>query len=322
MAIVAGLAVVELWIVDLMIQSLSCGASAGSAAAASQAPVSAAGASSGAFTSGLSGHSVRTFTTGRAPHVVIDDDGATLGVTVRPGTTVDVSEETQASGWVQGQGGRATIERTSDGLRIVRSGPGLVVSLGLVRRRLDVVVPPETQLEVKNAGSMSITGLRADARLHSDDGSITVADMRGNVTVKTDDGRIDLDDVAGSTIDCNSDNGRITLDRVDADAVTITSDDGRIDATRSRLSSGKIQTSNGRIRLVLDPRSDVTIRAQTSSGKVIAQAPLTAQASSNGSDDDDDDAPSTIRVGSGAGHLEVGSDDGSITIAAQGVGER
>jgi DUF4097 and DUF4098 domain-containing protein YvlB len=106
----------------------------------------------------------------------------------------------------------------------------------------------------------------------------------------------------------------VTFDGVRADRVAISTDNGRIDVVRSVLRNGKIQTDNGRIRLALDPNSDVTVSAHTSSGKVVAEAPLTVV-----SGGDDDDAPSTIRVGNGAGRLEVGSDDGSITVAAGGV---
>jgi hypothetical protein len=319
LAIVAGLGVVELWIVGLMIRSFS-----GSSAAELPAPamhlsvVAPAGPDMASSVGPRGGRIARSFQTGTAPHVVIDDDGATLGVTVRSGSTVDVSEQTQIAGWVQGANRPATIEKTSDGVRIVRDDPGPIVSMGLIHRRLDVVVPPQTRLEVQNAGSMTIAGLRADTTLHSDDGSILVRDTRGSVTVKTDDGRIELDDVAGPTIDVASGDGRITLDHVSAGGVTIASDDGRVDVSRSLFRGGKIQTGNGRIELALDAKSDVTVNAHTSSGKVTAQAPLTA-VRSGGGDDDDDDAPSTIRVGSGAGRLDVGSDDGSITVLAEGV---
>jgi hypothetical protein len=307
LAIVAGLGVVEVWIVGLMIHSFD-----GDRPAAGFGP---AVANPAAATSAGDTRTARTLETGPAPHVVIDDDGATLGVTVRPGTTVDVSEQTQVSGWVQGARRPVTIERTGDGVRIVRSEPGLIVSMGLIHRRLDVIVPPQTRLDVENSGSMTIAGLRAALSLHSDDGSISVSDVRGSVRVKTDDGRIQLADVAGPSIDLDSDNGRISCDRVDADGVTIASDDGRIDVWRSVLHGGKIQTSNGRIGLTLDPRSDVTVSAHTSSGKVVAESPLMVSRSN----DDDSDAPATIRVGGGAGRLEVGSDDGSITVGSGGV---
>jgi hypothetical protein len=60
----------------------------------------------------------------------------------------------------------------------------------------------------------------------------------------------------------------------------------------------------------------VTVSARASSGRVIAQPPLVRGGSAN---DDDDDVPATIRVGAGRGHLDVASDDGSITVAAGGM---
>jgi hypothetical protein len=309
LAIVVGLGVVELWVVGLMIRSL-CGRSHDAGYSLAPAHVSAAAAVGAAS----AGRTAKTIETGPAPHVVIDDDQATLTVSVRPGTAVDVTEQIQFSGWMRGSGRPVTIEKTSDGVSITQPDSEDFIAFGSVRRRLDVVVPPGARLDVANAGSIKVSGLRAEATLHSGDGSIVVSDQRGALDVKTDDGRIELHDVEAPSVAVGSDNGRVTFDGVRADRVAISTDNGRIDVVRSVLRNGKIQTDNGRIRLALDPNSDVTVSAHTSSGKVVAEAPLTVV-----SGGDDDDAPSTIRVGNGAGRLEVGSDDGSITVAAGGV---
>lgn len=310
-AIVAGLGVVEFWIIGLIIRSVGGGHETGFS------PLTAHFASAAAAQSVPGGRTTKTLETGPAPHVVIDDDAATLRVSVRPGTSVAITEQTNAGGWPRGNTRPSTIEKTDDGVRIAqadRTSNAVVMSFGSVGRRLDVVVPPGALLDVQNAGPMTVSGLRADVTLHSDDGSIAVADIRGSVRVKTDNGRVELTDVEAPSIDVGSDNGHVAFDRVRADHVAVITDNGRIDVLRSLLRGGKIQTDSGRVRLALDPRSDVTVSATASAGKVIAQAPLTAVRAA-----DDDDAPSTIRVGSGAGRLEVGSDDGSITVLAGGV---
>ena len=308
-ALIAGLGVVELWIFGMMFRSL-CG---GHESRYTVVPPSSAFAAMS--NDALEGRLAKTIDAGPAPHVVIDDDGATLSVSVRPGSTVAVNEETDVRGWVHGGRHPVSVERTVDGVQIVRSDNDLVVSMGLVRRQLTVVVPPAVRLEVKNAGSTTISGLRADASIHSDDGSVVVSDVRGAVDVRTDDGRVELHAVDAPAVEIDSDNGRVLLDRVRADRVAVTTDDGRIDVVRSLLLGGKIKTNNGRISLDLDPRSNVTVNARASDGKVIAGAPLTLISGGR----DDDDAPSTIRIGSGSGRLDVGSDDGSITVSAGGV---
>jgi hypothetical protein len=299
LAIIAGLGIVEVWIVGLMIHSLG-----GDRREPDYPPPSAAQAASG-------GRTAKTLEAGAAPHVVIDDDEAALSISVHPGTTVQVLEERRISGWFHGRLQPLSVVKTSDGVRITQPGGGLAVTFGSVRRRLDVVVPPSARIDVRAAASVTAAGLRADAIVHSDDGSIVVSDQRGAVRLKTDNGRIELRDVEAPAVDVGSDNGRVVFDRVRADRVAVVTDNGRIDISRSLLRGGKIQTDSGRIRLGLDPDSNVTVSARASSGKIVAQPPLTV---ANG----DSGQPASIRVGDGAGRLEVGTDGGSITVLAGG----
>jgi len=308
LALVAGLAVVELWIVGMMIRSVG-GHESGFPAHGS-APF-AAGAGAWAL---AAGRAPKTVETGSSPHVIIEDDGAALAISVRPGTTVEVNEERRLGGWVHGSLPALRIEKTPDGLSITQPEGGMTVAFGSAERRLAVVVPPAARVDVEAAASIAAAGLRAPATLHSDDGAIVLSDQRGAVTLKTDNGRIELRDVDASSVDVGSSNGRVVFDRVRADRVAVVTDDGRVDVTRSLLLGGKIQTDSGRIRLGLDPKSNVTVNAHASSGRIVAEPPL-AVVSGGG----DADAPATIRVGTGAGRLDVDSDDGSITVLAGGA---
>jgi DUF4097 and DUF4098 domain-containing protein YvlB len=309
-AIVAGLGVVEVWIIGLMIRSIG-GAGHESDLAPPPAPVP----FGAPMPAGAAGRTSKTLETGSAPHVVISDDAATITISVRAGTTVAVVEDRRGGSWFHhGSSPSASIVKTSDGVSITQTEGSLAMSFGSAARRLDVVVPPAAHVEVQAASSITASGLRAAATLHSDDGSIVLSDQRGAVELKTDNGRIELNDVEGPSVDVGSDNGRVVFDRVRTDRVAVVTDNGRIDVSRSRLRGGKIQTDSGRIRLGLVPDSDVTVSARASSGKIVAEPPLTI--ASEGSDSD---APATIRVGNGSGRLEVASDDGSITVLAGGV---
>ena len=305
LAIIAGLGVVELWIVGLMLRSVAGGHDAGALitsaqiGSASPAPARDGGA--------------RTIETGSAPDVVIDDEGATLTVTALTGASVAVRNRSE-HGWFDHHEAPLRIEKTSGGVQILRAPGDAGIMFGSPRRELDVVVPPQARLEVRNAGAMVVSGLRADAVLHSDDGSVRVRDNRGDLRVSTDNGRIELSDVEASYVEAGSDDGRITFDRVRADRVAVSTDNGRIEVQRSRLRGGKIQTDNGRVTLGLDPHSDVLISAKTESGKISAASPLIVTGSG-----EEDDAPATIRVGSGSGALDVASSDGSISIRSGGM---
>ncbi len=301
LAVVAALAVVEVWIVGLMFRSIHSGPHAASAASGPAFPASAQAAG---------GPLGQTLETGPAPHVVVDDESAAVNVSVRPGTTVSVTQQIRTRGWTHISDRRATIEKTADGVEI--DAPAGMTMFGSFERRLDVIVPPGARLDVQNAGSIEVAGLRREATVNSDDGRIVVRDHVGALTVKSDGGRIELIDVRGPSIDVTSDDGRIVCDRVRADAVALSTDNGSIDVSRSLLGSGKIKTDNGRIRLGLDPQSNVTVAARVAAGSVTAEAPLVALPGA-------DDAPSLVRIGNGAGRLDVGSDNGSISIQMGGV---
>jgi hypothetical protein len=295
LALLAGLGIVELWVVGLMIRSVGGGREA-------DIPLLA----------GPRAFAARTLQTGPAPHVVIAaGEGTALAVGVRPGTAVEVAQERQPRGWTQAGDRRLTFERTGDGVRIAREpgGPG---GFGAIRGRLDVIVPPAARLEVENAGSMTVSGLRAAATLRSGDGSIFVRDQRGAVNANTANGRIDLRDVEAPSVEVASRSGRVRFDRVRADRIAIVTADGRIEVTRSLVHGGTIQTGSGRIRLALDPLSDVTVNARATAGRVVAEAPLSVAG-----DADDDESASSVRVGDGSGRLEVASAGGSITVLAQ-----
>jgi hypothetical protein len=309
LTLVAGLGVVELWIVGMMIHSVGGGRES-DFPARPPAPF-AAGAGAAAA---MGGQAAKTFDTGTAPHVVITDDEASVAISVRPGTTVEVREDRGLGGWVHGTVPPLSIEKTTDGLNISQPDGGVIAAFGSIRRRLDVVVPPAARIDVKAAASIAASGLRSAATLNSDNGAIILSDQRGAVTLKTDNGRIELRDVEAPSVEIGSDNGRVIFDRVRAGRVAVATEDGRIDVRQSLLSGGKIQTDSGRIRLRLDPKSNVTVSAHASSGRVVAEPPLVVVGAG-----DDPDTPATIRVGTGAGRLDVGSDEGSITVSAGGA---
>ncbi len=308
-AVIAGLGVVELWVVGLIVRSIAGG---GHHAVEAAVPAAPAVYTSPAFTRA---DIDRTILTSNAPSVIIDAAGFALNVAVRAGRTVSVRELGRGHGWMRENEQPLDIRQSAGGVTILRPGNDTdVMFFGSNERRLEVIVPPDARLDVRNAGATTVAGLRADATLHSEDGSIMVSDHAGALHVTTDDGSIELVNVAGSAIEAGSHDGHITFDRVRADRVAVTAGDGSIDIVRSLLHGGKIQTEDGRVALGIDPLSNVTISASSSSGEVNAQTPL--QATAGG---DDDDAPKSIRIGDGYGRLDVGSDDGSISIRTSGV---
>lgn len=258
----------------------------------------------------------KTFEINATPSVYIDDSEAAVTVSVKPGSAVSVREQSAHSGWIRGEDTTLDVAQDDKGVRIVRAEkmPTLVM-FGSLHRTLDVVVPPGAHVQVANAGNISLTGLRENATLRSENGSIKVYDHHATIVATSSNGRIELHDVSGPSVTASSDNGRIVLDKVQADALFVHADNGRITGSSVTTRGGTVQANNGRITLGLAQDSDVTVTAQASSGHVVAKAPLAFEPQTTTGDEDDNGQPRTVRVGNGTGKLQVSSDNGSITIS-------
>jgi DUF4097 and DUF4098 domain-containing protein YvlB len=261
----------------------------------------------------------KSFETGPAPHVYIDDESAELTVTVRAGSSVAINEQSSGSGWMREESSTFNVTSAPDGLRIVRTTKSStrMMMFGSFRRTLAVTVPPGTRLEVANAGSTDVSGLREGADIHSDNGHVIVSDHRGRLVATSDNGRIELHDVDGPTVTATTDNGRVLLTGVRAGTLSVEADNGRIDGSAVSADGGKIATDNGRINLGLAQDNNITVTAHASSGKVIAKMPLAFDPLAG--DGDNDEQPRTLRLGNGTGKLEVSSGNGTITISMGGT---
>ncbi|HEV2493499.1 MAG TPA: DUF4097 family beta strand repeat-containing protein [Terriglobia bacterium] len=216
-----------------------------------------------------------------------------------------------------------------------------------LRAHFDIRVPTDTQVDVKTSGgSVEISRLRRDAdlntsggsikvsdfsaglRAHTSGGSITLQGVSGNAKVDTSGGAIEGDSLSG-TLDARTSGGSIRLDKVTGDLLAHTSggsiriDDagGKVDARTSGGSvdvafakgnarGGELETSGGGIRVALDPSVNLDLEADTSSGRVVSDLPITTSGTISSSH-------LHGKIGSGGETLRVHADGGPIRIEAR-----
>jgi len=170
-------------------------------------------------------------------------------------------------------------------------------------RMVTVVVPPETEVTVINAGDIKASGLRAEASLNSiGTGSITVEDYEG------------------PALHVTASDGRISMRQIVATRVEATSSDGRVVGTGLQVRDGTVE-SDGSVTLGFAAGSDTLVNAQTDDGKVRLSgfdAAKTGATEHKNDDGDDDSASQTVRVGASDGHFDVHSSDGNINLAQEG----
>jgi len=298
-AILGALVVVELAIIGMAAQALCFSGPFGAAFAGSPA-----WASTGMTHPRLD----RTFATGEQPHVVVDVHDVDVTVEAGSAPRVHVVETIHAAGLVTGRLDRAVAEQTPDGVRITSGAGGGRVVIGVFERSLRLTVPPGARVDIESAGSVLASGLRAKLIAHSDNGAIRVRDHRGDVDLETANGRIELADVQGATIGATSHNGRLVFERIGADRLDATTGNGRVVAHALRVVDGRISSGNGVVELALAPDSDSTVTAHSGNGRVRLHHLAPADT------DEDEDHARVVRLGTGRGHFEVSTGNGSITL--------
>jgi hypothetical protein len=243
----------------------------------------------------------RLFDVGEHPELAIDIGYADLTIVAGGPSQIDVSVSDSNDFGLMRDTSRITARQDGATVRIGKSG-SKGFSIG-DDRMVTVVVPPQTQVTVTNAGDIKVTGLRGVASINS----------VGN-------GHIIVDDYDGPSLNVSASNGRIELQRVIATRIDASSDDGRVEGTGLQVHDGTIESNNGRVTLGFAPGSDTVVNAETSNGSVRVSGFASAAAPAVHNSDDDDDTPSarTVRIGAGTGRLDVHSSDGNITLNQEG----
>jgi hypothetical protein len=247
----------------------------------------------------------RTFAPGPAPHVVVDVHDVHVIVETGNVATVHAVETLSKSGYLSGTIPEMTAQQTLDGVHIRTSGDSSVVAFGSFDREVRITVPPAAQVEIASAERIDVSGLRAKLVAHIVEGPIYVSDHRGDLDLSCSDGRIVLNDVQGADIAANTRDGRLMFRRVAAERIDAASNDGRIEAVDVHAVDGALTTHDGRVDVSFTGDSDATVDVRTGDGKVHVHGLTTT---------DDGDGSSVVHLGSGRGHFEVATNDGSIYI--------
>jgi hypothetical protein len=220
------------------------------AVAGTRFPAYAAGLHTEDTASGVS----RSFTTGSAPHVVVDDTDARIVVAVSADQSVRVSDQTRSVGLVWSRDRQAPLQmlRTSDGVLVRRasSGPHLDI-LGWQQDRVEVMVPAGAFLDLRGCDGADITGLRAqNISVNCQDGSLRIHDLHvEGGTLRTADGsiRLELTD-ANLTVHAKTADGSL---RFNGNRVASGDDDASEGIFHVGSGSGRLEvaTQDGSIRI-------------------------------------------------------------------------
>ncbi len=248
---------------------------------------------------------------GYSPVVTVDDIDSRIVVTPSSDGLVHVTDRTEVHGFIFGADHAQTLQvsRTLGGVHIYRPEGHFV--LGDTTTRVEVAVPPMTQLHISRSGGDDISGLQNGVDVVSQDGRITLEDIKGDIKAHSDDGRITLTNVNANQIDASTHDGRIYASQIQmtgtSPRATLHSDSGSMHISGS-FSAGTyaFTTSDGRIDLGLLSGSDASVDASTADGRVVVNGQR-------------DEAGQPIRVGNGSAVMRVRTEDGSVHITTNGA---
>jgi hypothetical protein len=300
----------------------------------------------GAFAGGLhrvdfSPATIAPLAAGATPRITVDDPDDRVVVTTSPDAMVHVTDRTEAHGmyWGTSSFPKLDVQRTADGVSVSRPGQsvnGIHFALfGIDTERIEVAVPAGSTVALEQCSGADVTGISGSTTVRSQDGHIVLADLRGAVDAQSSDGYIEVRNVHTDRVALHTDNGHIELHDVAAAIFEATTNDGRITIDSLRVagdgSRAKIHSDNGSVLLSADFAPGGTYDISTDDGRITAtlpsQANLVVAASTNDgrvvrdgqSFDDDGATHRTFTLGSGAGHLNLSSDNGTISITTNGA---
>ena len=255
-----------------------------------------AGSEHGAGSELALGGAHHTFDASAHPTLQVDIGYADLTILGSASASkIDVSLGGDPSAVPFGSNGAISVRRSGDTIRVAKASSRWSTGDD---RMVTVVVPPGTQIDVVNAGDIKATGLRADTSLSSvGSGSVTV------------------DDFDGPSLHATS-RGRVLLQQIVADHVDVKSRDDSVEGSGLRVRNGTIE-SDDHASLGFVAGSDTLITADASDGKILASGFAGSDADASAKKLDDDASTQTLKIGSGAGRLEVHAGDGNIVLTQE-----
>ena len=158
-----------------------------------------------------------------------------------------------------------------------------------------IVVPVDTEVKSHSgSGSQSISGVAGPVEVGTGSGKITLTDIGGAVKASTGSGGIRADGIAGA-FEAHTGSGNVRLTQVAPGDVVVTTGSGSselhgvVGALRVRAGSGRIvvdgqqtgpwtfDTGSGSVRIKLPPDAAFDLDAETGSGGITIDHPVTVQ---------------------------------------------
>jgi hypothetical protein len=234
---------------------------------------------------------IKRFSVSGAPELRVDSNDASVHIYAGASSAIEV--RVVAEGWKIGSDEvRVTDHQVGNRVELEVRIPKGDWGVGSRSVRVEVRAPREMSAAIHTAdGSITLEGLKGDARLATGDGNVTVEALDGSLDAKSGDGRIEV-------------RGRF-------DQLNIWTSDGSVEAAiqpGSKLATGwRIQSGDGSVRLRLPPDLAADLDVHTGDGHISSQLPVAAFGSPS-------DSSLRGKLNGGGLTLTIRTGDGSIDL--------
>ncbi|MGZ3547730.1 MAG: DUF4097 family beta strand repeat-containing protein [Vulcanimicrobiaceae bacterium] len=258
---------------------------------------------------------------GAAPHVTVSVPDSRITVEASIDGQIHVTDQSSTRGNVFGTAGQIPplrIQRTADGMAIERPPTNInfFMMIGSVDRGVRIALPPGATVEITRCTGADIRGLSGGVSVRSQDGSIRLENLTGDADLFSNDGRIAAVGIRSGRLAMESRDGPLTLDDVIVEQLTAITNDGRIRAHRLQLSGAnaqaQVRSNDGSVNLHFTDAGNVKVQAHTSDGRIVVDGRST-------NSEDSGATQATYTLGSGAGTLDVSTQDGTIAMTTNGA---
>ncbi len=256
----------------------------------------------------------RTLSTGSSPEVSVSTGSG--NVTLRAGSDNQVhiiGHVHSSRGWMGGDAD-SRVQQIANNPPISQSGNEITIGerhnsdlFHNISIDYEVTLPRASTINASSgSGDVDIQGVGASLKAQSGSGNVKAHGIAGPATLGTGSGDIDFDQSAPGDVKAETGSGNIVLHNLSG-ALKSSTGSGNIEVSGQPTSDWKLSTGSGNIHMAVGSGARFNLDADTGSGTVSVQQPITMQGSLNRhhvSGSVNGGGP-TIRANTGSGDIQI-----------------
>jgi DUF4097 and DUF4098 domain-containing protein YvlB len=258
----------------------------------------------------------RTLNVGGSPTVTVNTGSGNIHV--RPGSDGQIHiighVHAGSNGWFSGGSPESRIQQIVDNPPIEQNGSEITIgehhNSDLFRNisiDYDITLPKSSLLSANSgSGDVDIQDVGSSLKAHSGSGNVRAHGIPGPATLGTGSGNIDFQQTAPGDVKAETGSGDITLHGISG-ALKSSTGSGNIEVDGQPIADWRLSTGSGNIHLAVGSSTRFNLDADTGSGNINVQQPITMQGTLNRHHINGvvNGGGATIRANTGSGDIQI-----------------